>query len=122
MASDEDLLTKAVEEWERAQILFAGPAWNGQPEARHFTELLRDRLDLESELVELLNHKSQLVAAYSLIALDLMDSQALENLPGSLLGRHEKITTHMGSFSDKMELGAFARQIQKSWRKRHRLT
>jgi hypothetical protein len=119
IASDEELLTKAVAEWEAAQILFAGPAWNGQPMARHLAELIGDRPSLEPKLVQLLGHESQLVSAYSLLTLDLMDSRFVEHLPGNVFGRREKITTLMGSFSDKMELGAFARHIAKRWRKRH---
>jgi hypothetical protein len=117
--ANEDFLAKAINVWKRAQILFLGPAWNCQPEARYVAELLRDRVDLEMKLIELLKHESQLVSAYSLVVLDLMDSQELGQLPEGLLGRKEKITTHMGSFSDKMELGAYARQIQKRWRDRH---
>lgn len=120
--SQEDLLAKAISEWEGAQYLFAAPAWNGQPLARHFAELLRGHADLEARLVELFSHRSQLVSAYSLLTLDLMDSRELEHLPGSLLERREKITKLMGSFADKMELGAFARQMQKGWRERHRAT
>jgi len=117
--SEDSILEQAVEEWGKAQVLVDSPAWNGQPVARHLAEILKDRHDLEIKLIELVNHKNQLVAAYSLLTLNLMDSTGLGNLPPELLQREDKITQKMGSFADKMELGAFARHIQKQWLARH---
>ena len=117
--SQEDLLAKATVEWEQAQFLFIERAWRGKPVASHYVEVLKTRSDLEPELVKLLSHPSQLVAAYSLLTLDLMDSSAVGVLPEVLLKRSEKLTKLMGSFADKMEFGAFARQIQKQWLARH---
>lgn len=113
------LLMEAVREWETAMVLCRGPAWKGKPAARHFVDLLKERPDLEQELVKLFDHKRQLVTAYSLFALELMDSKTLEHLPESLLARKEKVSIRMGSFGDKMELCAFARHLQKRWRKKH---
>lgn len=39
-------------------------------------------------------------------------------LSTEVLNRHEKITIVRGSFSEKMELGAFARMLQKEARRR----
>jgi hypothetical protein len=81
-------------------------------------EILTARPDLEEKLLELLNHPHQLVVAYALLTLDRMESSTLKNLPEELLKRKEKVSLITGSFSQKMELGAFARHIQKKQRER----
>jgi hypothetical protein len=65
-------------------------------------------------LMECLSHESQLVAAYALLVLSKVNDPALNELPTELLTLHEKITVRSGSFSDKMELGAFARMLRKN--------
>ncbi len=113
-----DLLTDAVEAWKKAQTVRDSPSWNGRPEGRHFAEVLSGRRDLEPQLCVILNHENQLVAAYAILTLELMDSKVVGDLPKELLGRKEKVTVIMGSFANKMELGAFARQRRKRWNKR----
>ena len=69
-------------------------------------------------LMECLSHESQLVAAYALLVLSKVNDLALNELPTELLTRHEKMTVRSGSFSNKMELGAFARMLRKeAWRR-----
>jgi len=55
----------------------------------------------------------QLVVAYALLALRRADDPMLKELPEQLLNRREKITVRSGNFSEKMELGAFARMLKK---------
>jgi hypothetical protein len=117
--SEDHIFARAVKQWGRAQILFDSPAWNGEPVARHLAEILKDRHDLEIRLIELLNHKNQLVVAYSLLTLQMMDSAGLENLHADLLQREGKIFRVRGCFADKIELGALARQVQKQWHATH---
>ncbi len=117
--SEDHIFSRAVKAWGRAQELVNSPSWNGEPAARHLAEVLKDRRDLESKLIELLNHKNQLVVAYSLLTLQMMDSAGLENLPPDLLQREGKITQRTGCFANQLELGAFARQVQKQWRAKH---
>ena len=70
------------------------------------------------QLMECLSHESQLVVAYALLVLSKVNDPALNELPTELLTLHEKITVRSGSFSDKMELGAFARMLRKeAWRR-----
>jgi hypothetical protein len=82
------------------------------PPARHMAEILKDHPALEVKLIELLNHKSQLVVAYSLLALEMMDSPAVGSLPTALLERKEKITLMMGSFADKNGAGSLCKENQ----------
>lgn len=118
--SKESILDKAVKEWEKSQVLFMSPPWNGQPAASHMVEVLINHAEMEKSVVSLLSHKNQLVVAYSLLTLTRMDSAILGSLPADLLDRKEKITQMMGSFADKMELGAFARHVQKEWLKQRK--
>jgi hypothetical protein len=113
-----DPLEDAVAAWTKAQILFDSPSWNGKPAGRNFAEMLSERRDLEPQLCNLLNHEDQLVVAYAILTLELMGSRVVGDLPKELLVRNEKVTVIMGSFGDKMELGAFARHRQKEWNKR----
>jgi len=70
------------------------------------------------QLMECLSHESQLVVAYALLVLSKVNYPALNELPTELLTRHEKKTVRSGSFSDKMELDAFARMLRKeAWRR-----
>ena len=119
--SPQFILKRAIEEWCNAQVLFNCPTWRGQPVARHLVEQLRHHPEIDEELIMLLSHKCQLVVAYSLVTLDMMDSPAVGNLPVELLARTEKITEVTGSFREKMELGAFARRTERFWRQRHPL-
>lgn len=112
----QDELSLAVAAWRKAQVLYYSVSWKGRPAARHFAEVLSFRPDLEGKLIELLKAENQLVVAYSLLTLELMNSSALGTLPDDLLERKAKVTIREGSFSDQMELGAFARHVKKRWR------
>ena len=65
------------------------------------------------QLVKCLLDDEQLVVAHALLVLKRADDPMLRELPEQLLNRREKITVRSGSFSEKMELGAFARMLKK---------
>jgi hypothetical protein len=88
----------------------------GRPEATYLLEVVSGRPDLEPRLIELLRDQRQLVVAYSLLALENLNSPALEHLPQELLYAKRHVTWLYGSFGQKMELGAFVRHVQKRWR------
>ncbi len=112
----DEAIAKALEEWGKAQI-FKETEWKGASDSAYLVDVLKNRPEVEDELVTLLTHPNQLVVAYSLLTLSLMRSSKLGNLPSELLDRKEKISRHSGSFREKMELGAYAKQVQKIWLK-----
>ena len=70
------------------------------------------------QLMECLSHESQLVAAYALLVLRKVNDPALKELPTELLASRKTMTVRSGSFSNKIELGAFARMLRKeAWRR-----
>jgi hypothetical protein len=81
--------------------------------------MLSGRQDSEKELVKLLSHENELVVAFSLVALEMMGSSSLGQLPKTLLKRKELITKLRGSFGIEVELGEFAQEYQDRWLKAH---
>jgi hypothetical protein len=107
-------LAHALRLWQRSQIVYESPAWLGEPEPRKAAEdIAAAHPELHDSLVSLLDDPNQLVAAYALITLELMRSSILGQLPASLLQRRDKVTCVMGSFSQPIDLGGFARRIRK---------
>jgi hypothetical protein len=107
-----DLLDAAVQTWRKAQVVY-NPSRAGSP-SEAMVRTIADEIDKYRErLVQCLFHESQLVTAYALLVLRKVNDPALGELPTGLMTRHEKITVCCGSFSDKMELGAFARMLKK---------
>jgi hypothetical protein len=105
-----DLLDAAVQIWREAQVVH-NPGRTETP-SEAMVRTIADEIDKYRErLVECLSHESQLVAVYALLVLSKVNDPALNELPTELLTRHEKITVRSGSFSHKMELGAFARML-----------
>lgn len=119
--SDEaaDRLERAVVLWRKAQVVHEGPTRLGFPEPLEaMLEIARGHLECHDGLVRLLSDTNQLVVAYALLALEMLGSGVVENLPEGLLGRREKITIDIGSFRSSMDLGGLARQVQKRARQR----
>jgi hypothetical protein len=106
------LLDKAVRVWRKAQVLYMKRSWEGQPEAKALVEELAQHPELESSLFDLLEDSDQLIAAYSLLTLELMGSTKLKQLPSTLLTNRSKVTILHGSFSMSSNLGSLAREVQ----------
>jgi hypothetical protein len=83
------------------------------PAAEMIQVLAADIGKYRQQLVKCLFDDEQLVVAYALLVLKRADDPMLKELPEQLLNRREKITVRSGSFSEKMELGAFARMLKK---------
>lgn len=107
------LLDEAVRVWAKAQVVYDSPSWKGHPPARALVEQVASVPECHDGLVALLSSSSQLVVAYTLRTLELMDSPALAALPDELLERRQQVTFLCGSFKNSMDLGGLARQIRK---------
>jgi hypothetical protein len=113
------LLDRAVAIWRKAQILYETGSWRGKPEAVAIAEeLAASHPECESALASLLLDASQLVAAYALLTLELMDSPILQNIPPEVLQRRSRVTLTTGSINVTTDLGSLARQAQLRARKR----
>jgi len=110
---DTEILRKAAASWRSAQIVHQSPSWEGRPEARALAEEVALQRGLETPLWELLDDPNQLVVAYALIALELMGSDKLADLPETLLANRSNLTLQFGSIRNAMDLGGFARQVRK---------
>jgi hypothetical protein len=109
-----ELLDRAIVIWRKAQVLHQAPSWKGEPEARAVAEqIAADRPECEPVLASLLLDKSQLVAAYALLTLELMRSSVLQSLPSEVLQRRANVTLITGSVKTTIDLGGLARQVQK---------
>jgi len=102
----------AVQTWKQAQVVL-GPTKIFWPAAEMIQVLAADIGKYRQQLVKCLFDDEQLVVAYALLVLKRADDPMLKELPEQLLNRREKITVRSGSFSEKMELGAFARMLKK---------
>jgi hypothetical protein len=108
-----DLLDEAVQIWREAQVVH-NPGRKGETPSEAMVRKVAEEIGKYRErLMECLSHESQLVAAYALLVLRKVNDPALKELPTELLTSHKKITVRTGSFSDTMELGAFARMLRK---------
>jgi len=109
-----ELLDRAIGAWQKAQVLHEAPSWKGQPKARAIVEeLAASHPECEPALTSLLFDSRQLVVAYALLTLELMQSPSLQNLPTELLQRRSNITLVCGSIKTAMDLGGLARRVQK---------
>lgn len=114
-----ELLDRAIAIWRKAQILYDGPSWEGQPRATAIAEqIAATHPEFEAHLASLLVDPSQLVAAYALWTLELIRSPLLENIPPEVLRRRSRVSVLMGSIQDTKELGWLARQAQRRARER----
>jgi hypothetical protein len=109
-----ELIDRAIRAWRTSQVVFESASWQGKPEARAIAEEIAEKHpELEPQLIGLSADSNQLVAAYALLALDLMNSRWLHSLPTELLSRTSKITLSAGSFRSSATLSEFARQLHK---------
>jgi hypothetical protein len=111
----EALISQAVEVWKNGQTVNLSPIWKQHPQGHYLAKVLAERPDCEARLGEFLTHENELVVAYSLVALEMMDSRLLARLPKDLLERKQLFTSVRGSFGIEVELGEFANEIQKKW-------
>lgn len=118
--SGEDLLDRAVRAWRKAQVVHYGLSRDGRPEATALAEEVARRAEFEPSLFDLLGDPSPLVAAHSLMALELMGSGGLQGLPAELLADRSKIAMQVGSVRIDADLGGLAREIQRRARRRRR--
>src|SRR5262245_49901614 len=82
------LVQRAIPLWRKAQVLYQGLSWRGQPEALAIAEQIgAGHPECEPMLSALLLESNQLIVAYALLALELMQSSVLLNLPAELLQR-----------------------------------
>ena len=103
-----DALLRAVEVWKKAQVVHEWPSWEGRPEARAIAEQIAlNHPECEQLLVNQLSAANQLVVAYALLTLELMNSPILRNLSPELLQRRSQITLVCGSFKNAMDLGGW---------------
>jgi hypothetical protein len=103
----------AVQTWKKAQVVREDPAKMVGPAAEMIQVLAADIGKYRQRLFKCLFDDEQLVVAYALLVLKWADDPMLKELPEQLLNRREKITVRSGSFSEKMELCAFARMLTK---------
>lgn len=118
--SVEALILRAVEVWKHDQLVNLTTTWKQEPQGHYLAETLSKRLDCEASLGQLLSHENEIVVAYSLVALEIMDSTLLGRLPNELIERKQFFTRLEGSFAIDYELGEFAKEIQKQWFEKHR--
>jgi hypothetical protein len=114
-----DLFQRAIASWRKAQVLYQGRSWRGQPEALAIAEQIAAcHPECEPMLSDLLLDGSQLVVAYALLTLEFMQSSVLLKLPAELLQRHSHVTLSFSGIMTSTDLGALARQVQKRAGKR----
>jgi hypothetical protein len=114
------LLEQATQVWAKAQVVYDSPGCGGHPPARALVERIAQIPECRGGLLALLSSPSQLVVAYALRTLELMNSPSLADLPDELLERRQQVTFLCGSIKTAMELGGLARQICKRARERGR--
>ena len=105
-----ELFDAAVQIWKKAQVVRERPGW---PPAEMIKEVAADIGKYRERLLKCLCDDNQLVVAHALLVLKRANDPMLTELPKELLNRHGKITLRIGSFSETMELGAFARMLKK---------
>ena len=108
-----ELFEAAIQSWKKAQVVREFPGKDKWRPAEFVEEIAADIGRYREQLLKCLSDEHQLVVAYALLVLKRANDPTLKELPRELLNRHGKITILMGGFSDKMELGAFARMLKK---------
>jgi hypothetical protein len=81
-------------------------------------ELAASHSECGPALASLLLDASQLVAAYALQTLELMESPLLRDIPPEVLQRRSRVTITTGSIHMTTELGWLARRAQRRARAR----
>ena len=108
-----DLFDAAVQIWKKAQVAREISGKVEWPPAEMITNVAADMGRYRERLLRCLFDDNQLVVAYAMLVLKRVNDPMLKELPKELLNRHDKITLRIGSFSETMELGAFARMLKK---------
>jgi hypothetical protein len=109
----------AITLWRKAQVLYQGCSWEGQPEALAIAEqIAAGNPECQPLLSTLLLDSNQLVVAYALLTLELMRSPVLLDLPADLLKRRSSVMLAFTGVMTPTNLGALARQVQKRARQR----
>jgi hypothetical protein len=118
-SQESDLVQRAITLWRKAQVLYQGCSWEGQPEALAIAEqIAAGNPECEPLLSALLSDRNQLVVAYALLTLELMRSPVLLELPAELLERRSSVMLAFTGVMTTTNLGALARQIQKRAKQR----
>lgn len=113
------LLDCAVAIWRKAQIVYETGSWRGKPETVAVAEeLAASHAECGPALASLLLDASQLVAAYALLTLELMESPLLQHIPPEVLQRRSRVTLSTGSIHVTTDLGWLAREAQRRARER----
>lgn len=113
-----DLNKNAKKIWAKAQVLYVGVSFHGEPEALALQEIMLEKpKDYHELLVDNLEHENPLVIAYSIKILENMKSEHLCELSDKLLSMKNKITILEGSFSISTDLGGIARRAKINMRK-----
>jgi hypothetical protein len=103
----------AVQTWKKAQVVREVSGKIKAPSAEMIKGIAAEIGKYRERLVRCLHDDDQLLVAYALLVFKRAHDPILNELPEELLNRHDKITVRTGSFSEKMELGAFARMLKK---------
>ena len=115
----DDLISQAVEVWGHRRVVSLSMVGRQSPTGYYLAKVLSERPESEAKLGELLSHNNQIIVAYSLIALKMMDSALLGRLPKKLLDNKQLFTVVKGSFGEEYGLGEYAREIQQQWQQKH---
>ena len=115
MVADGTILDRAVGLWEKAQVLYATPTQSPELPAPLAVaqRIAGEYPQFHDALVSLLSSPQQLVVAYALMTLRMMNSPILAEVSDELLNRREKVTIAAGCFVNSMDLGGLARQYRK---------
>jgi hypothetical protein len=108
-----ELFDEAVQIWKKAQVVREVSGKIKVPSAEMIKEVAAEIGKYRERLVRCLHDDDQLVVAYALLVFKRAHDPILNELLRELLNRHNKITVRTGSFSQSMELGAFARMLKK---------
>lgn len=109
-----DELEEIVRTWSKAQVMYDVPSFEGVPRARYLAEsTAASRPDLKEALLDLSTHENQLVAAYAILTLRLMDPESLALVPESVGSRKDRVTLQQGSFRLTTNLGDWLRRMRR---------
>ena len=111
--NDMELFDAAMQIWKTAEVVREVSGKIKAPSAEMIKEVAAEIGKYRERLVRCLHDDDQLLVAYALLVFKRAHDPILKELPPELLNRHNKITVRTGSFSQNMELGAFARMLKK---------
>lgn len=112
-ASDDEVWRRAVAAWRKAQVVHLSPSRGGESEGRTWAREVARRRGLEGRLWDLLADADRRVVAYAIVALELMGSDRLADLPESVLTNRSNVALQFGSVRIGTDLGGYARGVRK---------